>query len=135
MVKEEEHDEGENTAAMMSNSKKVTLPNRQTFYARYERTSRRNLPKNITMTKNRRIRPRQGQARKIQQGGSVLGNIVKLQAKKWKNESFEFESDVANYFVEEIQKKATEDLNNLFGGYKKWLWVSVIFKLKKHLKI
>ena len=68
------------------------------------------------MTKNRRIRPRQGRARKTQQGGSILGNIVKLEAKKWKNESFEFESDVANYIVEGIQKKAKEDLNNLFGG-------------------
>ena len=39
--------------------KKVTLPNGQTFYVRYERTSRQNLPRNVTIAKNRRIRPRQ----------------------------------------------------------------------------
>ena len=36
--------------------------------------------------------------------------------------------------VEETQKKAKEGLNNLVA-YEKWVWVSVIFKLRKHLKI
>ena len=58
--------------------KKVTLPNGQTFYVRYERTSRQNLPRNVTIAKNRRIRPRQWCTKKTQQGGSILGNIVKL---------------------------------------------------------
>ena len=57
-------------------SKKVTLPNGKTFHARYERTSRRNLPTNVTIRKNRTIGPRQQRARKTQQGGSILRNIV-----------------------------------------------------------
>ena len=117
--------------------------------------------RNITTTKNRRSRPRQQRTRKTRQGGSILGNIVKLGAKlgasnllKWrvsactkalssdigkrlidegikhapdlnrfgtskiKNENVRkaLESDVANYIVEETQKKTKEDLNNLFGG-------------------
>ena len=63
--------------------KTVTSPNGQTFYARYERTSRRNLPRNVTITKNRRIGPRQQRTTKT--GGilywyGILGNIVKLEA-------------------------------------------------------
>ena len=61
-------------------SKKVTLPNGQTFHARYERTSRRNLPTNVTI-RNNRIGPRQQRTRKTQQDGSIMGNIVKLGAK------------------------------------------------------
>ena len=49
--------------------KKVTLPNGQTFYARYKRTSRRNLPRNVTIRKNRRIGTRQQRTRKMEQGG------------------------------------------------------------------
>ena len=33
--------------------KKVTLPNGQTFYVKYERTSRQNLLTNVTIRKNR----------------------------------------------------------------------------------
>ena len=58
--------------------KTVTSPNGQTFYARYGRTSRRNLPRNVTITKNRRIGPRQQRTTKT--GGGILGNIVKLEA-------------------------------------------------------
>ena len=61
--------------------KKVTLPIGQTFYAKYEKTSRRNLPRNATIRKNRTIEPRQQRTRKIQQVGRTLGNIVKLGAK------------------------------------------------------
>ena len=71
--------------------KKVTLPNGQTFYAKYERTSTQNLSRNVTIRKNRTIGPRQQRTRRTQQGGSILGNIVKLGAKlgasnllKWK---------------------------------------------------
>ena len=60
--------------------KTVTSPNGQTFYARYERTSRRNLPSKVTITKNRRIGPRQQRTTKTQHGGGILGNIVKLEA-------------------------------------------------------
>ena len=61
--------------------KKVTLINRQTFYVKYKRSSRENLPRNVTITKNRRIGPRQQRTRKTEQGGIILGNIVKLAAK------------------------------------------------------
>ena len=57
------------------------LPNRQSFHARYKRTSRRNLPRNVTKRKNRPTEPRQPQTTKAQQGGSILGNIAKLGAK------------------------------------------------------
>ena len=56
----------------------MTLSNRQTFYAKCEKTIRRNLPSNVTIRKNRIIGPRQQRTRKNQQGGSILGNIVKL---------------------------------------------------------
>ena len=61
--------------------KKDTLPNGQTFYVKYERTSRRNLPSNVTIRKNRINGPRQQRTRKTQQGGSILANIGKLGAK------------------------------------------------------
>ena len=141
--------------------KKDTLPNGQNFYVKYERTSRRNLPSNVTIRKNRKNGPRQQRTRKTQQGESILGNIGKLGAKlgasnllkqgvsagtqtlssdkgkrlidegikqvpdlyrfgtsKIKSENVRkaLESDVANYIVEETQKKAKKDLNNLFGG-------------------
>ena len=48
---------------------------------KYERTSRRNLPRNVTIRKNRINGPRQQRTRKTQQGGSILGNIGKLGAK------------------------------------------------------
>ena len=57
--------------------KKVTLPNGQTFYVKYERMSRQNLPTNVTIRKNRTIGPRQQWTRKTQQGGSILRDIVK----------------------------------------------------------
>ena len=61
--------------------KRVTLLNRHTFYASYGKTSRRNLPRNVTITKNRRIGPRKHRTRNNQQSGSILGNIVKLGTK------------------------------------------------------
>ena len=60
----------------MTGNSKVTLPNGQTFYGRQERTSRRNLPTNVTIRKNRTIGPRLQRTRKTQQGGSTLGNII-----------------------------------------------------------
>ena len=63
MVKEED-DEGENTAAATSNSKKVTLSNGKSFYARYKRMSRWNLPRSVITTENRKVRPRQWGTRK-----------------------------------------------------------------------
>ena len=38
--------------------KRVTLPNGRSFIARYERVSRKNLPSNVTIRRNRTIGPR-----------------------------------------------------------------------------
>lgn len=72
--------------------------------------------------------------KKAKTGGSLLGNIAigveNLEGIKHATELYKFgtskitsknvrkvlDSDVANYIVEETQKKAKEDLNNLFGG-------------------
>ena len=43
--------------------------------------SRRNLPRNVTITRTKRIRPRNRRTRKAQKGGSMLGQIVKWRAK------------------------------------------------------
>ena len=144
--------------------KKDTLPNGKTFYVKYERTSRRNLPSNVTIRKNRTNGPRQQRIRKTQQGRSILGNIGKLGAKlrasnllkqgvsagtktlssdkgkrlidegikqapdlyrfgtsKIKSENVRkaLESDVANYIVEETQKKAKKTLIICLVGNKK----------------
>ena len=73
--------------------KKVTLPNRHSFYAKYERTNRRSLLRNVTIRKNRTFGPRQQRTRKTQQGGSILGNIVKPMGKtrgKYRYNSIKF---------------------------------------------
>ena len=57
---------------------RVMLPNGQSFVARYERVSRKNIPRNITVKKVWKIGPRQ---RRTQKGGSIVRNIVKLDAK------------------------------------------------------
>ena len=72
--------------------------------------------------------------KKAKTGGSLLGNIANrvanLEGIKHAMELYKFgiskitsknvrkvlDSDVANYIVEETQKKAKDDLNNLFGG-------------------
>ena len=59
--------------------KRVTLPNGQSFVARYERVSRKNLRRNITAKKVQKIGPRPW--RRTQKGGSIIENIVKLGAK------------------------------------------------------
>ena len=52
----------------------VTLPNRQSFVARYKRVSRKNLPRNITVKKVRKIGPRQ---QRTQKGGFAKGAFRK----------------------------------------------------------
>ena len=56
-------------------SRQITLPNGQTFAARYERTSRRNLPRNVTVRRTRWIGPTEQQKRRAQ----VLRNITVTQ--------------------------------------------------------
>ena len=56
---------------------RVQLPNEQSFLAKYERVSRRNLPRNVTITQTKRIGPRNKRTRKAQKGGSMLGQLAK----------------------------------------------------------
>ena len=59
----------------------VTLPNGQSFLARYERIIRKNLPRKVTITRTGQIGPKRQRKRKTQQGGSLLGNIARLGSK------------------------------------------------------
>ena len=59
----------------------MTLPNGQSSLARCKRVSRKILPKNVTKTRTQQIGPRGQRKCKTQQGGSLLGNIVKLDSK------------------------------------------------------
>ena len=57
--------------------KKVNLPDRRTFYARYERVSRKNLPANVTIKKASTVGPR-CRCKWKQQGTAILSNKFKL---------------------------------------------------------
>lgn len=61
--------------------KRMTLPNGKSSLARCKRVSRKILPKNVTKTRTQQIGPRGQRKCKTQQGGSLLGNIVKLDSK------------------------------------------------------
>ena len=69
------------------NPKKVDLPDGRTFYARYERMNRKNLPANVTIKKVWIIGPRCGRERK-QQGTRILGSVFKLGKKLYKPSYF-----------------------------------------------
>ena len=52
--------------------RQVTLPNRESFVARYERTSIGNLPRNVTVRQTRRIGLRKQQERRVQLHRNVI---------------------------------------------------------------
>ena len=56
--------------------------------------------------------------RLIDEGTKHAPDLYRFGTSKIKNENVRkaLESDVANYTVEETQKKAKKDLNSLFGG-------------------
>ena len=58
-------------------SQRIRLPNGQSFLARYDRVSRRNLPRNVTIKRTRWIGPRSRCTKKAQQGGSILRELAK----------------------------------------------------------
>ena len=98
----------------------VTLPNRQSFVAKYKRVRRKNLPSNITVKKVRKIWPRQ---QRTQKGGSIIGTIVKLGAKLgtsgFAEGVFRIEKCcLGQKLIDKGIKQAptTTNLNNLFGG-------------------
>ena len=58
--------------------KRITLPNGHSFVARYERVSKKNLPRNVTINKAQTIGPRRQRKRKMQQGTGILGSVLNL---------------------------------------------------------
>ena len=62
-------------------SQRVKLSDGQSFLASFERVSKTNLPRNITITRTRQIGPRQQRKPKTQNSGSILGNIANLRAR------------------------------------------------------
>ena len=64
-----------------STPQRIHLPNGQSFLTRYERVSRRNLPRNVTIKRTRQIGPRNRSTKKAQKGGSILGELAKWGAK------------------------------------------------------
>ena len=57
---------------------RVKLPDGRSFLEKYERVSRKNLPSNVTIRRNRAIGPRQQRNRKTQQGAGLLGSVFNL---------------------------------------------------------
>ena len=60
---------------------RVRLPKGQSFLARYERVSRRNLPRNVTVKRTRQIGPRNKRRHKPQKSRNLLGTLAKLATK------------------------------------------------------
>ena len=60
---------------------RVWLPNGQSFLARYEGVSRRNILRNMAVTRTRQIGPRNQRKRMSQWSGSLFGTIAKLGTK------------------------------------------------------
>ena len=58
--------------------KRITLPDGRSFVARYERVSRKNLPRNVNINKARAIGQRRQRKRKTQQGAGILGSVFNL---------------------------------------------------------
>ena len=65
------------------NPKRVTLPDDRTFYTRYERVSRKNLPANVTIKRARAIGPIQQWKRK-QRGSGLLSFAFKIGSRLFK---------------------------------------------------
>ena len=59
-------------------SRRVTLPSGRSFVARYKRVSRKSLPANVTIKRNRIIGPRQKRKHKTQKGSRLLGTDLRL---------------------------------------------------------
>ena len=60
------------------NPKRADLPDGRTFYARYERVSRKNLPANVTVKKARTIGLRRRHISKQQQGSRILETVFNV---------------------------------------------------------
>ena len=60
---------------------RIRLPNRQSFLAKQERVSGRNLPRDVTIKRTRQIGPRNRWTKRAQKGGSMLGELANWGAK------------------------------------------------------
>ena len=60
---------------------RVRLPNGQSFLARYERVSGRNIPCNVTVKRTRQTGLRTKRRHKTQKGRNLLGTLAKLGTK------------------------------------------------------
>ena len=58
--------------------RRVTLPNRRSFVARYERVKSKKLTSNVTIRRNQTIGLRRQRKRKTQKGARLLGNVLSL---------------------------------------------------------
>ena len=61
-----------------TNPKRVTLPNDRTFYARYERVKRSDLPAHIRMNRTYRNRVAQGRRQRGQRGRGLISTFKKI---------------------------------------------------------
>ena len=85
------------------NLKRITLPDRTTFYARYERVSRANLTANVTTKRTRAIGPRQ-------QGAGLLSSAFSLGSRLFKPSYIEKGSDIGPRVVNfALGKKTIEE--------------------------
>lgn len=85
------------------NPKKVNLPDGQTFYARYERVGRRNLPTKVTIKKTEDNRTKTQAERKQQHGSGFLGTVFNIGKKLFKpsyiTKAFNIGSKAANLAI------------------------------------
>ena len=85
------------------NLKRITLPDRTTFYARYERVRRANLTANVTTKRTRAIGPRQ-------QGAGLLISAFSLGSRLFKPSYVEKGSDIGPRVVNfALGKKTIEE--------------------------
>lgn len=85
------------------NLKRITLPDRTTFYARYERVSRANLTANVTTKRTRAIGPRQ-------RGAGLLISAFSLGSRLFKPSYIEKGSDIGPRVVNfALGKKTIEE--------------------------
>ena len=88
----------------MTNTKKKTLPNGRTFYARYKWATRADLPANVHLERpyKQRAAPK-GRHRRVRQGGrgfkSTFGKLMRFAKKVGNNKAFK---NVAGEVLKEV---------------------------------
>ena len=88
----------------MTNTKKKTLPNGRTFYARYKRATRADLPANVHLERpyKQRAAPK-GRHHRVRQGGrgfkSTFGKLMRFAKKVGNNKAFK---NVAGEVLKEV---------------------------------